>query len=138
MPGRPDVAATASRGRGPAAVDTAGNAALGGGAAIRGGPSVILLAGGWEASAWFGQTFLPRGEELRSSSPSTSFHDGWLMQAHRSYVRPVDVVYARMGVGTQMPSDGHDGGALRADLLAAVRVVERNWRGHFALRACGG
>jgi carboxylate-amine ligase len=87
-----------------------------------GEPSVVLLSGGWEDSAWFEHTFLAAemGMPLVQSSDLT-FQDGKLMRHIGSDIRPVDVVYARMDEDMLLSSAGYDGAPLRDDLLAAVR-----------------
>jgi glutamate---cysteine ligase / carboxylate-amine ligase len=86
-----------------------------------GEPSVVLLSGGWDDSAWFEHTFLAveMGIPLVQSSDLT-FRDGKLMRHIGSDVRPVDVIYARMDEDMLLSSDGYDGAPLRDDLLTAV------------------
>lgn len=86
-----------------------------------GEPSVALLSGGWDDSAWFEHTFLAEemGIALVQSS-DLSVRDGKLLRHIGSDVRPVDVVYARMDEDMLLSSTGYDGSPLRPGLLDAV------------------
>jgi carboxylate-amine ligase len=86
-----------------------------------GEPSVALLSGGWDDSAWFEHTFL--ADELGIAlvqSSDLSVRDGRLVRHLGSDVRPVDVVYARMDEDMLLSSTGYDGASLRSGLLDAV------------------
>jgi carboxylate-amine ligase len=84
-------------------------------------PSLALLSGGWDDSAWFEHTFLAAelGIALVQSS-DLSVSDGKLLRHSGSNVRPVDVVYARMDEDMLLSSTGYDGAPLRPGLLDAV------------------
>jgi carboxylate-amine ligase len=84
-------------------------------------PSLALLSGGWDDSAWFEHTFLAAelGIALVQSC-DLSVSDGKLLRHSGSNVRPVDVVYARMDEDMLLSSTGYDGAPLRAGLLGAV------------------
>ena len=90
-------------------------------ARCEGEPSVALLSGGWDDSAWFEHTFLAAemGIALVQSS-DLSVRDGKLLRHLGSDVQPVDVVYARMDEDMLLSSTGHDGAPLRMGLLDAV------------------
>ena len=90
-------------------------------AQVRGEPSVALLSGGWDDSAWFEHTFLAAemGIALVQSS-DLSIHDGKLLRHLGSDVQPVDVIYARMDEDMLLSSTGYDGAPLRYGLLDAV------------------
>ncbi len=90
-------------------------------ARCHGEPSVALLSGGWDDSAWFEHTFLAAemGITLVQSS-DLSMRDGRLVRHLGSDVRPVDVVYARMDEDMLLSSTGYDGAPLRFGLLDAV------------------
>ena len=84
-------------------------------------PSVALLSGGWDDSAWFEHTFLASemGVALVQSS-DLCLNDGKLFRHLGSDVLPVDVVYARMDEDMMLSSTGYDGAPLRDGLLEAV------------------
>ncbi|MDP9168581.1 MAG: circularly permuted type 2 ATP-grasp protein, partial [Actinomycetota bacterium] len=90
-------------------------------ARCEGEPSVALLSGGWDDSAWFEHTFLAGelGIPLVQSS-DLSMCDGKLLRHIGSDVRPIDVVYARMDEDMLLSSTGYDGAPLRSGLLDAV------------------
>jgi carboxylate-amine ligase len=90
-------------------------------ARCEGEPSVALLSGGWDDSAWFEHTFLATelGIPLVQSS-DLSVCDGKLLRHVGSGVRSVDVVYARMDEDMLLSSTGYDGAPLRSGLLDAV------------------
>ena len=86
-----------------------------------GEPSVALLSGGWDDSAWFEHTFL--ADEMgiplvRSVRPIGARRKA--VAPHRFRVRPVDVLYARMDEDMLLSSTGYDGAPLRPGLLDAV------------------
>jgi carboxylate-amine ligase len=84
-------------------------------------PSVALLSGGWEDSAWFEHTFL--AEELGIALVQTSdlsIRDGKLFRHIGSNVHHVDVLYVRMDEDMLLSSTGYDASALRPGLLEAV------------------
>ena len=97
-------------------------------ARCEGEPSLALLSGGWDDSAWFEHTF------LASEMDILGFRDGHCVGAVLRFVssrrkvvphigsdvRPVDVVYARMEEDMMLSSTGYDGGPLRDGLLEAV------------------
>jgi carboxylate-amine ligase len=90
-------------------------------ARCEGEPSVALLSGGWDDSAWFEHTFLAAelGIPLVQSS-ALSVCDGKLLRHIGSHVQSVDVVYARMDEDMLLSSTGYDGAPLRSGLLDAV------------------
>ncbi|MDT5127570.1 MAG: glutamate---cysteine ligase / carboxylate-amine ligase [Mycobacterium sp.] len=90
-------------------------------ARCEGEPSVALLSGGWDDSAWFEHTFLAdeMGIALVQSS-DLSVRSGKILRHIGSDVRPVDVVYARMDEDMLLSSTGYDGAPLRPGLLEAV------------------
>jgi carboxylate-amine ligase len=90
-------------------------------ARCEGEPSVVLLSGGWDDSAWFEHTFL--ADEMSIAlvqSSDLSIRDGRLLRHIGSDVRPIDVVYARMDEDMLLSSTGYDGAPLRPGLLRAV------------------
>jgi glutamate---cysteine ligase / carboxylate-amine ligase len=90
-------------------------------ARCHGEPSVALLSGGWDDSAWFEHTFLAAEMGIALVQPSDlSMRDGRLVRHLGSDVRAVDVVYARMDEDMLLSSTGYDGAPLRFGLLDAV------------------
>ncbi|MET0474256.1 MAG: circularly permuted type 2 ATP-grasp protein [Mycobacterium sp.] len=86
-----------------------------------GEPSVALLSGGWDDSAWFEHTFLAAEMDVALvQSADLSVRDGRLVRHLGSDIRPIDVVYARMDEDMLLSSTGYDGVPLRAGLLKAV------------------
>ena len=84
-------------------------------------PTVALLSGGWEDSAWFEHTFLAEEMGVALVQPSDlSVRDGKLVRHYGSRLQRIDVLYARMDEDMLLSSVGHDGAALRPGLLAAI------------------
>lgn len=86
-----------------------------------GEPSVALLSGGWQDSAWFEHTFLAAEMEIALvQSTDLSFRDDKLVRHIGSDTHVVDVVYARMDEDMLLSSTGYDGAPLRPGLIKAV------------------
>lgn len=84
-------------------------------------PSVALLSGGYDDSAWFEHTFLAAAMGVALvQSADLSVRDGKLVRHVGADVRPIDVVYARLDEDMLLSSTGHDGAPLRNGVLDAV------------------